>query len=133
LWAHRLASPVRSRTQSHHSRCLAPAGGVGGADIPMTSLSTHTMVVSDMEMRSGNSGSKFKAGDTLFARITPCLENGKTAYVGFLSDDQVGFGSTEFIVMRGRTVSPEWVYLFARSEQFRGHAIKTMSGATGRQ
>jgi type I restriction enzyme, S subunit len=101
--------------------------------IPMMSLSINTMVISDIERRSGNSGSKFRAGDTLLARITPCLENGKTGYVGFLEDGQVGFGSTEFIVMRGRSVSPEWVYLFARSELFRSHAIKSMSGATGRQ
>jgi type I restriction enzyme S subunit len=101
--------------------------------VPMTSLSPNTMVISDVELRSGNSGSKFQPGDTLFARITPCLENGKTGFVEFLNDGEVGFGSTEFIVMRGRSVSPEWVYLFARSELFRAHAIKSMSGATGRQ
>jgi type I restriction enzyme, S subunit len=101
--------------------------------VPMASLSANTMVISDIEVRSGNSGSKFRAGDTLFARITPCLENGKTGYVGFLNDGRVGFGSTEFIVMRGRSVSPEWVYLLARTELFRAHAIKSMSGATGRQ
>src|SRR5579863_1375549 len=101
--------------------------------IPMTALSPNTMVVDHVEMRPGNSGAKFRAGDTLLARITPCLENGKTAYVGCLGDGETGFGSTEFIVMRGLTVSPEWVYLLARSEQFRAHAIKSMSGATGRQ
>jgi type I restriction enzyme, S subunit len=101
--------------------------------IPMTALSTNTMVVGEIETRSGKGGSKFRSGDTLFARITPCLENGKTGYVGSLNDGQVGIGSTEFIVMRGRKVSPEWVYLFSRTELFRGHAIKSMSGATGRQ
>ena len=45
----------------------------------------------------------------------------------------MGFGSTEFIVLRSRTVSPEYVYLMARSEEFRDNAIKSMSGATGRQ
>src|SRR5262249_54152499 len=82
----------------------------------------------------GNSGSKFMNGDTLFARITPCLENGKTAFVQFLPGaTSVAFGSTEFIVLRSRTVCPEFVYLLARSDPFRDNAIKRMSGATGRQ
>ena len=75
--------------------------------IPMSSLSNDSMLVSDIEVRGGNSGSKFQVGDTLFARITPCLENGKTGFVFALpNDSQVGFGSTEFIVLRGLTVSP---------------------------
>jgi type I restriction enzyme S subunit len=101
--------------------------------VPMAALSTTSMIVDGIEQRTGNSGSKFRRGDTLFARITPCLENGKTGFVSFLTDTQVSFGSTEFVVMRGRDVSPEWVYLLARSEPFRAHAIKSMSGATGRQ
>lgn len=55
--------------------------------IPMSSLPTDSMLINDIEYRTGNSGSKFKNGDTLFARITPCLENGKTAYVQFLPSD----------------------------------------------
>jgi len=102
--------------------------------IPMSSLPTDSMLINDIEYRTGNSGSKFRNGDTLFARITPCLENGKTAYVQFLSpDDAVAFGSTEFIVLRSKTVCPEFVYLMARSNEFRDNAIKSMSGATGRQ
>ena len=102
--------------------------------LPMGSLSDHSMVISNIEEREGNSGAKFKNGDTLFARITPCLENGKTAFVQFLpNSDTVAFGSTEFIVLRSRTLCPEYVYLMARSEGFRGNAIKSMSGATGRQ
>ncbi|MEI8292248.1 MAG: restriction endonuclease subunit S [Verrucomicrobiota bacterium] len=102
--------------------------------VPMTSLSTDSMLITDIESRAGNSGSKFKNGDTLFARITPCLENGKTAFVQCLpSDEDVAFGSTEFIVMRSNTVTPEFVYLMARSPEFRDNAIKSMSGATGRQ
>jgi type I restriction enzyme S subunit len=92
------------------------------------------MLISDIEEREGNSGSKFKNGDTLFARITPCLENGKTGFVQFLpTNDDVAFGSTEFIVMRSRSLYPEYVYLMARSDEFRDIAIKSMSGATGRQ
>ena len=102
--------------------------------LPMASLLENSMLISEIEYREGNSGAKFKNGDTLFARITPCLENGKTSFVQFLpSDDAVAFGSTEFIVLRSRTLCPEMVYLLARSNQFRDNAIKSMSGATGRQ
>ena len=102
--------------------------------VPMGSLSDNLMLISNVEEREGNSGAKFKNGDTLFARITPCLENGKTGFVQFLPfDDAVAFGSTEFIVLRSNTVCPEFVYLMARSSEFRGNAIKSMSGATGRQ
>jgi type I restriction enzyme, S subunit len=102
--------------------------------VPMGSLSNDSMLVRDVGSRSGNSGSKFKNGDTLFARITPCLENGKTAFVQFLpTEEDVAFGSTEFIVLRSKTLSPEFVYLLARSPEFRNNAIKSMSGATGRQ
>jgi type I restriction enzyme, S subunit len=102
--------------------------------IAMSGLSNDSMVIGEIEMRAGNGGSKFKNGDTLFARITPCLENGKTGYVQLLpSDAAVGFGSTEFIVMRSKTLTPEYVYLLARSDPFRDNAIKSMSGASGRQ
>ncbi len=102
--------------------------------VPMTSLSDHSMLIENVEKRTGNSGSKFKNKDTLFARITPCIENGKTGYVQFLpSDNDVAFGSTEFIVLRSRTLCAEYVYLMARSNELRDHAIKSMSGATGRQ
>jgi type I restriction enzyme, S subunit len=102
--------------------------------VPMGSLSNDSMLITDIETRDGNSGSKFKNADTLFARITPCLENGKTGYVQFLSDaEATAFGSTEFIVLRSRTLCPEYVYLMARSSEFRDNAIKSMSGATGRQ
>jgi type I restriction enzyme S subunit len=102
--------------------------------VPMGCLSNDSMLISDIESRAGNSGAKFQNGDTLFARITPCLENGKTGFVQFLPDAQaVAFGSTEFIVLRSRTLTPEFVYCLARSDEFRGVAIKSMSGATGRQ
>lgn len=102
--------------------------------VPMRSLSETSMLIQDVETRVGNSGAKFKNGDTLFARITPCLENGKTGFLQFLpSDDAIGLGSTEFIVLRSKTLSPEYVYLMARSDEFREHAIKSMTGATGRQ
>ena len=102
--------------------------------VPMGCLSNDSMLISNIESREGNSGAKFQNGDTLFARITPCLENGKTGFVQFLPDAKaVGFGSTEFIVLRSRTLTPQFVYLLARSDEFRGVAIKSMSGASGRQ
>jgi len=102
--------------------------------VPMGSLSNDSMLISDIEYRSKASGARFQNGDTLFARITPCLENGKTGFVQFLpTDEAIACGSTEFIVLRSKTVCPEYVYLMARSEKFRDNAIKSMSGATGRQ
>jgi type I restriction enzyme S subunit len=102
--------------------------------VPMGSLSTTSMLIEGVEQREGNSGSKFKNGDTLFARITPCLENGKIGYVQFLpSASATAFGSTEFIVLRSRSLCSEYVYLLARSHEFRDNAIKSMTGATGRQ
>jgi type I restriction enzyme S subunit len=83
-------------------------------------------------LKSG--GAKFMQGDTLLARITPCLENGKTALVDFLEDDEVAFGSGEFIVMRpNERLGFTWVYCLARSAVFRAHAISNMSGSSGRQ
>jgi type I restriction enzyme S subunit len=102
--------------------------------VPMGCLSNDSMQITNIESREGNSGAKFQNNDTLFARITPCLENGKTGLVQFLPDAQsVAFGSTELIVLRSRTLTPEYVYLLARSDDFRSVAIKSMSGATGRQ
>lgn len=70
----------------------------------------------------------------MLARITPCLENGKTAFVDFLGDDQIGFGSTEYIVMRPKkSVFMEYTYLLSRSDAFRTKAIQSMVGTSGRQ
>ncbi len=101
--------------------------------ITMGDLSERSLICLPSESKPGTSGAKFQNGDTLFARITPCLENGKTGYVQCLSDGQVGRGSTELIVLRGRTVGAAFTYCLARSEQFRRHAIQSMSGASGRQ
>ncbi len=102
--------------------------------IPMDSLSTNSMIIEGIEERPIEGGAKFMNGDTLLARITPCLENGKTAFVQFLESDQlVASGSTEFIVMRSISVSPFWTYCLARSHNFRQHAINSMVGSDGRQ
>ncbi|MFG1419981.1 restriction endonuclease subunit S [Xanthobacter sp. V0B-10] len=102
--------------------------------IPMGHLDTSTSLIAEPETRDGNSGSKFQNGDTLFARITPCLENGKTGLVRNLpGPDGVGFGSTEFIVMRGGRAGPAFTYCLSRLPAFRDHARMSMSGASGRQ
>lgn len=85
-------------------------------------------------VRPFGSGMRFMNGDTLVARITPCLENGKTAFVDFLSDGQVGWGSTEYIVLRPRSpLPPVFAYCFARTDGFRDFAIQNMTGTSGRQ
>lgn len=80
-------------------------------------------------------GSKFRNGDTLLARITPCLENGKTAQVNELEENEIGFGSTEFIVMRPimEKSYKDFVYYLSISKEFRDIAIKSMTGTSGRQ
>ncbi len=85
-------------------------------------------------MRPFGSGAKFSNGDTLVARITPCLENGKTAFVNFLNQGQVAWGSTEYIVMRPHEPIPAiFAYLLARTDEFRQFAIQSMTGTSGRQ
>ena len=102
--------------------------------VPMKSATEHSMLITEIEERTGNSGAKFKNGDTLFARITPCLENGRTGFVQFLpNDDEIAFGSTEFIVLRSKILNPYFVYFLAQTYDFRENAIKSMTGATGRQ
>lgn len=103
--------------------------------VPMTALSTSSMVLNSSEftMTESNSGAKFRNGDTLLARITPCLENGKTAFVAGITSEEGAVGSTEFIVMRAKKINPYMVYLLARTEEFRKTAINSMTGSDGRQ
>ena len=99
------------------------------ANMPTQGPSPDTCV-----MREMGSGMKFRNGDTLVARITPCLENGKTAFVDFLADEEVGWGSTEYIVLRPKgTIPPLFAYLLARTDEFRMFAIQQMTGSSGRQ
>ena len=103
--------------------------------VPMSALSTTSMVLDADEFTTtfSNSGSKFQNGDTLLARITPCLENGKTAFVAGIENDEGAVGSTEFIVMRSKGINPYMVYLLARDGSFRQSAINSMTGSDGRQ
>lgn len=80
-------------------------------------------------------GTKFRNGDTIMARITPCLENGKTAQVSILNDGEVGFGSTEYIVFRAKEgiADKDYLYYLICSPEVREPAIKSMVGSSGRQ
>jgi type I restriction enzyme S subunit len=103
--------------------------------VAMEKLHTYCKYINDYEETSFAGGSKFRNGDTLLARITPCLENGKTAQVTILNKDEVGFGSTEFIVMREKEdiTDKDFIYYLSISPSFRDIAIKSMTGTTGRQ
>lgn len=99
------------------------------ANLPIAGFSINSYID-----RAFSSGSKFQLNDTLLARITPCLENGKTGFVDFLSKNETAFGSTEFIVMRAKpNISPYYVYFIARDPNFTEFAIKSMVGTSGRQ
>ncbi|QBL08851.1 restriction endonuclease subunit S [Rheinheimera sp. D18] len=102
--------------------------------LDMASVQTQGHVTADVNVREFGSGTKFCNGDTLLARITPCLENGKTAFVDFLEPDEIGWGSTEFVVLKPKTPLPDFHgYLLARQPLFRDFAIRSMSGTSGRQ
>lgn len=103
--------------------------------VAMDKLKPFTKKIPETEKAEFNGGAKFCNGDTVMARITPCLENGKTAYVDMLDDGEIGFGSTEFIVMRAKTEisDPQFVYYTAINPVFRNVAIKSMVGSSGRQ
>ncbi len=102
--------------------------------LDMANMPTRGHVPDTVIDRPFGSGMRFTNGDTLVARITPCLENGKTAYVDFLPPDRIGWGSTEYIVLRPVSPLPnEFAYCLARSVGFREFAIQNMTGTSGRQ
>jgi type I restriction enzyme S subunit len=109
--------------------------GTVAKKIPMGKLVAFNREISGYENAVYSSGPKFKNDDTLLAKITPCLENGKTAFINILGDKEIAFGSTEFIVLRaieGITES-RFVYYLARSPAFREKAIKCIEGTSGRK
>ena len=103
--------------------------------IAMEELHPFDKKVNGFTLAEYSGGAKFRNGDTLLARITPCLENGKTAYVDILEKDEIAFGSTEFIVMRAKTgiTDEAFIYYLATSPAFRAVAIQSMTGTSGRQ
>jgi type I restriction enzyme, S subunit len=108
--------------------------GVEAPYLDMANMPTQGHSPDDVVDRAFGSGMRFVNGDTLVARITPCLENGKTAFVDFLEAGEVGWGSTEYIVLRPKPPLPdEFAYCLARSAEFRDFAIQSMTGSSGRQ
>lgn len=109
--------------------------GTLATKIAMDKLQPFTKRIDITEKALYSGGAKFCNGDTILARITPCLENGKTAFVDILQEGEAGFGSTEFIVMRAKegVSDPQFVYYVAISPFFRERAIKSMVGSSGRQ
>ena len=108
--------------------------GTEAKKIPMGSLTEFQRKINNFEYSKYSSGPKFRNGDTIVAKITPCIENGKTAFVDILDKNEVAFGSSEFIVLRNTTLTDkEYIYYLAISPTFRNRAISCMEGTSGRQ
>lgn len=108
--------------------------GTDAIYLEMAGLSTQSFNATGYYRREFSSGTKFIQQDTLLARITPCLENGKAGYVTFLRDNEVGWGSTEYIVMRPKAgLHPLMAYVLCRNQEFKDYAESCMEGSSGRQ
>ena len=108
--------------------------GLSALFYDMDSLPLQGFFMGKARIRDFNSGMKFQNGDVLFARITPCMENGKAAIVADLKEDEVAFGSTEFIVLRGSQYKLTSILAtLIRNEEFRAFARTQMKGTDGRQ
>ena len=102
--------------------------------IAMEQLQPFCRDVSAYELAPFNGGTRFRNGDTIMARITPCLENGKIAKINLLNENEVGFGSTEYIVFRARAeIDEDFLYYLVCSPTVRAAAIQSMVGSSGRQ
>jgi type I restriction enzyme S subunit len=102
--------------------------------LEMSNVNTTVFHPVNWYLREFTSGMRFINGDTLFGRITPCLENGKAVYVTFLEKGQVGWGSTEFIVLRSKgQLHPFFTYTLVKCRDFRDYAEGCFEGSSGRQ
>lgn len=118
-----IINPKRILKKNEPARC-----------IDMAQLSTSGSFPAGWEVKPYNGGMRFSNGDTLLARITPCLENGKAAYIDFLNENEVAFGSTEYVVIASQgEYLPEFFYCLARYPSFVDYAVKNMNGSSGRQ
>lgn len=116
-------NPQRILKKGQRARC-----------IEMAQLSTTSSFPDIGMLKPYNGGMKFMNGDTIFARITPCLENGKAAYIDFLHEGEVAFGSTEYIIISSQgKMPPPFFYCLARNREFIKYATKRMNGSSGRQ
>lgn len=109
--------------------------GVIAKKISMDKLQPFCRDICEYELTKFTGGTKFRNGDTIMARITPCLENGKTAKINILNNGEIGFGSTEYIVFRAKEgiSDPDFIYYLVTSSLIREPAIKSMVGSSGRQ
>ncbi len=118
-----LVNPVRPLAKGVNARCFE-----------MATLPTNGCIPIGDTIKPYNGGVRFKNGDTLIARITPCLENGKAAYINILSDGEIAFGSTEYIVFASKENVPSCFYYFLiRNSKFVTFALQFMNGSSGRQ
>lgn len=118
-----LVNPVRFLAKGEEARCFE-----------MATLPTYGCIPTGDVIKPYNGGVRFINGDTLIARITPCLENGKAAYINILSDGEVAFGSTEYIVFAAKDNMPSCFYYFLiRNSRFVTFALQFMNGSSGRQ
>ena len=116
-------NPTRTITRNKEARC-----------IEMANLPSKGSFPNDWMFKSYSGGMKFQNGDTIMARITPCLENGKTAYINFLDSNEIAFGSTEYIVLSAKEgFCPALFYFLARNKEFVDYAVSHMNGSSGRQ
>lgn len=110
------------------------AKGVVAKKVAMDKLQPFCRDIPGYELKPFSGGTKFRNGDTIMARITPCLENGKTAKVAVFDEGEVGFGSTEYIVFRAKDgIDEDFIYYLVCSPLVREPAIKSMVGSSGRQ
>ena len=118
-----LVNPPRSLAKGAVAKCF-----------DMATLPTKGCIPEGEIVKPYNGGTRFINGDTLIARITPCLENGKAAYVNVLDEGEVAFGSTEFIVFASKAGIPSSFYYFLiRNSRFVTFALQFMNGSSGRQ
>ena len=111
------------------------AKGKVARKIAMDQLVPYCRDVNSQIFEEYKGGAKFRNGDTIMARITPCLENGKTSYISSLEEGEVAFGSTEYIVLRHieNVSDSKFVYYLSVCPEIRNVAIKSMVGSSGRQ
>lgn len=108
--------------------------GAVAKKVAMDKLQPFCRDIPGYELEAFSGGTRFRNGDTIMARITPCLENGKTSRVNILDENEVGFGSTEYIVLRAKDgYDSDFLYYLVTSPVVREPAIKSMVGSSGRQ
>ena len=119
----------------HFNPTLSLKKGTIAKKITMDQLIPYSREIYSWVNEPYSGGAKFQNGDTIMARITPCLENGKHAYVSILDNNEIAYGSTEYFVMRGiEGVSDNlFVYYLTHYPEFKNAAIKSMVGSSGRQ